>query len=139
MDQRGVPQCAGQVEIVSRVLASRDPHPLPIDILNLPQRRGGRDDVGALDEDVRSGEGEICRAVRIDSEKAHVAGVRLQGGEGLSGGLEGNEVDRNTEPGAELASEIDRDPTRLTRGWITLRQHRVAEVDGRAQAACGGE
>src|SRR3954469_16803496 len=139
IDQPGVPQCAGQVEIVGCVLAGCDTYPLPIDILNLPQRRRGRDDVGALDEDIRSGKGEICCASWIDGEEAHVAGPRLQGGKGPSGSLERDKVDRHAEPPPEFASEVDGDPAWLTRGWIALREHRVAEVDGCAQAACRGE
>src|SRR3954453_5179145 len=127
-------QRAGQMEVVSRVPAGRDAHPLPVDVPDLPQRRWGRDEIRALDEHVGSGEGEVCRTRGVDGQKADIAGAGLEGGEGLSGGVERDQVDGQAETPAEFAGEIDRDSARLAGGRIALGEHRVAEVDGGAQA-----
>ena len=59
--------------------------------------------------------------------------------EHLAGGLEGDELDRHAEPPPEFAREVDRDALGLASGFVLLRQHRIAEVDRRAQLAAGRE
>ncbi len=64
----------------------------------------------------------------------------LRGGvEHLAGGVIGDEFDRNAEPLAKFARQIGRDALGLAGGFVLLRQHAVAEIDGGAQFAGRGE
>ena len=72
-------------------------------------------------------------AHRVDGEEGDVPDVRLRRVRHLAGGVERDEVDRDPEPAAELAGEIDRHAAKRA-GRVALRQHRVAVVDRGAQA-----
>jgi hypothetical protein len=55
----------------------------------------------------------------------------------LAGGLETNELKRNTEAPGELTRELDRNASRFPARPILLRQHRIAEVYGGPELARG--
>ena len=108
-DHRGAPQRAGQEEVVRGALLHANADPRPVDLDGRGERRLVRHRVHALDQHVRRGERDLRRAGGLDGEEAD---VRLAGsgrGEGVASPREAAELDRDAEPGGDLAPDVDRD------------------------------
>ena len=76
---------------------------------------------------------------RVDGEEADVgvaAGDRV---DRLAGGVEGDRLELDAEPGGEFGGDVDRHAGRLARAGVDVGQQRIAEVDGGAQHAGGSE
>ena len=85
------------------------------------------------------GEFDLGGAHRLVGDKGDIDGAGLDGVEHLAGRLEGDEFDRHAKPLAELAGEVRRDALGLSGRVVLLRQHAIAEIDGRAQRAGGAK
>jgi hypothetical protein len=69
---RGVPQRAGQVQVVGRPLLDPDPHARGVDGGDRGQRRVARDGEDALDDHVRRREDDLGRPGRVDGQETDI-------------------------------------------------------------------
>jgi hypothetical protein len=76
-------------------------------------------------------------AARIDRQKGDVPAAQRV--EYLAGGVEGDEFDCHAQPLGDFARKLRRNPARLAACRVLLRQHAIAEIDGRAQLTGGRE
>ncbi len=135
--QRGVLERAGEEQVVGGVDVDGDAHAGAVDIGGRFDRGVLRHHVDALDDDVGRGEVDLGGAHRLDGEEDDIDLAGLERLERLAGGVERKQLDADAEALRELAGEVGRDAGRRLRR--ALRQHRIAEIDGGAKLAGGGE
>ena len=133
----GVLEGAGEEQVVGGPLLHADPHSCTVDVGGGGERRLPRHGVHALDQDVRSREGDLGLTSGLDGEEADVCSTCGHRLEGLARRVEADELHVHPESTADLVGDVDGHAGRG--GRRAVRQHRVAEVDGGTQGAGGGE
>src|SRR6266513_1715996 len=108
-EELGALEVARQVQVVGAFGVDGDANAFAVDVLDRADRRARRDEVARFDLQIRRAEGDLVRARGLVAEEGHVPGAGFHRVRQLSGGVEGNKLDGNSEPLAELAAQINRD------------------------------
>ncbi|KOF52733.1 hypothetical protein AD428_18315 [Achromobacter sp. DMS1] len=130
---------AGEVQVVGAALADHDALAGAVHVFHAGDGGVLAHQVGAFDDDVGRGEGDLLAAFGVDGEEAHVG---LPGGDGVdrvAGGLEYRQFQFQAQAPGEFAGEVHRHAARLAGGRIGAGEYGIAQVDGSAQGAGGGE
>src|SRR5437773_862363 len=143
--ERGVPEGAAQVQVIGAVHRHGDADTLPVHFAHRANRRAGRDEVARLGLEVGGAESDLARALGLVAEEGDVPRAGLHRIGQLSRGLEGDEINGNVQPPAELPPQIDRDATILPARRILVHQEEISVVDSDAElprrgqlGSCGG-
>src|SRR5438093_1859524 len=131
--ERGVPEAAAQVQVVGAVHRHGDADALPVHFSHRANRRARRNEVARLDLEVSGAESDLARALRLVSKKGDVPRAGLHRIGQLARGLEGDEIDGNAQPPAELPPQVDRDAAILSARRILAYQQEISVVDADAE------
>src|SRR6267378_1154269 len=143
--ERGLLEAAAQVKVVGAVHCHGDADTLLVHFSHRANRRASRNEVARLDLEVGGAESDLARALRLVSKKGDVpcTGLRCIGE--LARCLEGDEIDGNAQPPAELPPQVDRDATILPARRVLVHQQEISVVDADAElprrsqlGSCGG-
>src|SRR5262249_19217025 len=137
--QLGVLEGTCEVEVIGTTFCHGDAHPVAIDVSDGAQRRTLRYQVSALDHHIGRRKVYPGSAYRIDGEERNVPELLLERLKNLASSIENHIVDADAKTARQFAREFRGHTARRAACGVLLGQHRVAEVNGRAQSPVWGE
>src|SRR5882672_1519222 len=138
-DELRMLEIAAEVEVVGALRRHGDAHALAVHFRHRADRRARRDEVSRLDLEIRRAEGDFARALRLVAEEGDVPGAGLYRVGELSGCLEGDQIDRNVQPPAELPPQVHRDTAEFAARRVLVHQQEISVVDADAQLPRRGQ